>query len=210
MPTVADYLREQEKARGKMEFANHRIRQAYDAGLDTLVAEGSVNFERLDTEEARTAFTSTTVDKLVEPLRAAISAMAGGYDACNEALILNGFYGFTREHVATYVNGTKSKGGFESFMQYIDESTGYKSAMEIRARAPLGVLNEIPAADVLRYAGLEAHMGRMDLSKFGLKEKAELVGEFKRNGAVTPNFLRDKPYISALDIPRIEVAPPRM
>lgn len=190
MVTVTDYKNAQTRTRASIATLQRELREAYDAAQATTTDGRYDCLDKLVNDADRDTFKSTLMTRLTTSLQASINALPED-PLIAETLQMNGFYGFTKEEVAGYINAAKDKTSFDGYMEFLEKQTRLGDVLQVRAKAPFGLLDQVPTADVVNYVGITP----VDQTKIALKDKAELIDQFDKLGIVPPKYLVGKPYM---------------
>lgn len=190
MATVQDYLDAQKQAQRSVETLKRRVRGAYDAAQATTNNEAYDCLDRLVDDTIRGRFKNTLISSLITPIQAMINGTPEDR-IFQEALAMNGFYGFTGEQLRGLIDGAKDKLTFEGFWDYLGKKTRFGEVQQIRYQAPGNVLDQVAIPDVVNYTGIAPT--QPDL--ITLQDKAELISWFEEYGVVPTKLIQDKPYM---------------
>ncbi len=190
--TIDDYLTAQHKAEISQTRLYRLARQAYDAGLDAI----SDDVSKLSEENGRSSF----MHAFKESLEAAVTNASAVYvdedGDMAKYLAIKGFYGFTAEEFAKFVEGVQGGLTFDTYVKGFlmePEQSGFTQSLKTRQRYVLEILDQVPAAEVLHYV----HVEGADAEKVTLQDKYELLHEYNSKGMVIPKFLEGKEYMSS-------------
>lgn len=190
MATVRDYLDAQKQAQRSIETLKRRVRGAYDAAQATTNNGTYDCLDELVDDAVRGRFKNTLISSLAAPIQAMINGTPEDR-IFQEALAMNGFYGFTGEQLRGLVDGAKDKLTFEGFWDYLGKKTRFGEVQQVRYQAPGSVLDQVTTPDVVNYVGIAPT--QPDL--ITLQDKAELINWFEEYGVVPPNLIKNKPYM---------------
>ncbi len=190
MATVQDYLEAQKQAQRSVETLKRHVRGAYDAAQATTNNGLYDCLDQLVDNAIRGRFKDTLLSSLTAPIQAMINGTPEDR-IFQEALAMNGFYGFTGEQVRGLIDGAKDKLTFEGFWDYLGKKTRFGEVQQIRYQAPSSVLDQVTIPDVINYVGIAPTKPNL----ITLQDKAELINWFEEYGVVPDKFTRGKPYM---------------
>ena len=191
MATVQDYLEAQKQAQRSIETLKRRVRGAYDSAQATTNNGVYDCLDRLVDDAVRGRFKNTLVSSLTTPIQAMINGTPEDR-IFQEALAMNGFYGFTSEQLRGLIDGTKDKLTFEGFWAYLGKKTRFGEVQQIRYQAPGSVLDQVATVDIVNYVDIVPTQPNL----INLQDKAELISWFEEYGVVPAKFIQNKPYMN--------------
>jgi hypothetical protein len=194
MASIADYDTANKKALSSVATNQWLLRQAVDGALEgTKAAPGDfyINPSRLSDDAVRATFKDAVFTGMKTPYNAAIAALPGDADTESGAF-LRGMWGFGRQELDAYVDGTKGGFQFDGLFKFLGEKTGYQDALAARFDHARSVMDQVSTADVVTHTGITP----VDPSKITLDDKLEVNRLFDQFGVVPPKSIEDKPYMN--------------
>ncbi|MBR9683699.1 hypothetical protein GOV03_04130 [Candidatus Woesearchaeota archaeon] len=189
MTNVKDYMSAQESAENSVATMQMNIRQAYDKALESTRNGHYVDLSKLSDKESRKKFKDALVAGLLSPLNSAVASLPED-PLFAKNLAMNSFYGFDETALSKIVEDVKEGLTFEQFQGYLNQ-TRMRHVMQERMQAPQTMLDDISTEELLDSIGVKAK----DTKQVTLDDKVDMLDEFRKQGAVSPKFLKDKSYL---------------
>jgi len=193
MATIQDYENASLTAKRDVATTQLHLRRAYDAALETTKqdpADFYVAPDRLEDDAVRSTFKNTLMETLCAPYAAGLAGMPNDPQIA-EQLLLSGWFGFGRSEIDNVIDGYKENINFGNFSEFINKKTQHQNVLGRRFDYTRSVLDEVDTADVVDHVGIAPTQP----DKITLDDKVELMSLYEQHGVVSPNALRDKPYM---------------
>jgi hypothetical protein len=193
MATIQDYENASLTAKRDVATTQFNLRRAYDAALETTKldpADFYVAPDRLEDDAVRATFKDTLMNTLSAPYAAGLAAMPNDPQIAQQ-LLLSGWFGFGRSEIDNVIDGYKENLNFDNFSEFLNEKTQFKRSLGRRFDYTRSVLDDVSTADVVGHVGINPTQP----DRIGLEDKIELMNLYEQHGVVSPNALRDKPYM---------------
>ena len=193
MATIADYKTASDRAQASVATHQRHLRMSVDSALDVTKANPGdfyINPSRLEDNGVRADFKDAVFTGMSVPYAAAIGALPGDAHLEGPAL-LRGMWGFGRQELDAYVDGTKGDFQFDGLFKFLGEKTGYERALATRFDHARSVMDQVSTADVIAHTGINP----TNPSKMTLDDKLEVHRLFDQYGVVPPNIIKDKNYM---------------
>ena len=199
---VPDFIRESDKAQRLVDTREMDITAAFIAAANTTInAAGEVDYQSLDVQPARTAFTNALNGSLEAKAQAYFGISAARMaDPFVKSTLGRSYVGFGSEDVSNLVEQAKGRMNKHVFDQNIEEY--FTEVRKRLARVPLSQLVAADGPGVIAYLQADpgdarnaAAVDLIDPTKLtNPVDMAQLIGEYRAKKIVSPTFIEGKSY----------------